>query len=76
MAAGAGSVYTRTRRPADLAMSTPARRLALVGLRLLPKHLLSRLAGRAVTWRLPPALQSLAILSEVGEIVLPAALPS
>src|SRR5262249_10792693 len=38
-------------------MSTPARRLALAGLRLLPKHLLSRLAGRAVALRLPPALQ-------------------
>jgi len=38
-------------------MSTPARRLALAGLRLLPKHLLSRLAGQAVTLRLPPRVQ-------------------
>ena len=38
-------------------MSTPARRFALAGLRLLPKHLLSRLAGRVVTLRLPHTLQ-------------------
>jgi phosphatidylserine decarboxylase len=38
-------------------MRTVVRRLALVGLRLLPKHALSRLAGRVAALRLPARLQ-------------------
>src|SRR5512145_2213868 len=38
-------------------MSPPARRLALAGLRLLPKNALSRLAGRAAALRLPAPIQ-------------------
>jgi phosphatidylserine decarboxylase len=38
-------------------MRRAARRAALAGLRVLPKHLLSRLAGRAAAVRLPAALQ-------------------
>ena len=38
-------------------MSPSARRLALAGLRLLPKNAVSRLAGQAATLRLPAALQ-------------------
>jgi phosphatidylserine decarboxylase len=38
-------------------MRPAARRVALAGLRVLPKHLLSRLAGRAAALRLPAALQ-------------------
>lgn len=38
-------------------MSRLARRLALAGLRLLPKNALSRLAGRAAALRLPAPLQ-------------------
>ena len=38
-------------------MRPAARRVALAGLRVLPKHLLSRLAGRATALRLPASLQ-------------------
>jgi phosphatidylserine decarboxylase len=38
-------------------MYPAARRVALAGLRALPKHLLSRLAGRAAALRLPASLQ-------------------
>jgi phosphatidylserine decarboxylase len=38
-------------------MSPSARRLALAGLRLLPKNVLSRLAGQAAALRLPAPLQ-------------------
>ena len=38
-------------------MPTVVRRVALEGLRLLPKHALSRLAGRAAALRLPAGLQ-------------------
>lgn len=38
-------------------MSVRPHRLALAGLRLLPKHLLSRLAGQAAALRLPAPLQ-------------------
>ncbi len=38
-------------------MRIVARRVALAGLRLLPKHLLSRLAGRGAALRLPAGLQ-------------------
>ena len=38
-------------------MSPSARRLALAGLRLLPKNALSRLAGRVATLRMPAAIQ-------------------
>ena len=60
-------------------MRLVARRAALAGLRLLPKHLLSRLAGRAATVRLPAPLQRWEIglfgravgadFSEVGDTI-------
>ncbi len=37
------------------------RRLLIAGVRLLPKNLLSRAAGRATAWKLPAALQRLEI---------------
>jgi phosphatidylserine decarboxylase len=49
----------RADREAEIiaAMPTVVRRAALEGLRLLPKHALSRLAGRVAGLHLPPGLQ-------------------
>lgn len=44
-------------------MTVRSHRLALAGLRLLPKHLLSRLAGHAAALRLPAPLQGWEILA-------------